>query len=768
MLTSLKILLAEDNPADAALVRRHLKKDGIGGDITQVDNERDFMAALESEPDLILSDYDMGSFNGFRALEILRQRDLDIPFILVSGTIGEDLAVEAIKQGASDYILKDRMGRLSTAVNQAIQEGRSRREKRQAETALAMSESRYRLLVEQASDGIFTVSANGCYSDVNARGLEMLHYSREDFLGRGLGDLIATGDRARLADEIVALKEGATRVSEFKICRGDGTWFDAEISARALPDGQLLGIVRDLTERRKSEQALRESEERFRQLAENINEVFWMTDPGKREMLYISPAYETIWGRSCESLYAAPQNWIEAVHPDDRERMTGVIERQAIAGYHEVYRIIRPDGSLRWVRDRAFPIWDANGQAYRIVGTAEDITETRQLEEQFRQAQKLEAIGTLAGGIAHDFNNILGAIIGYVELTKVVLKGNAGANKYLDLVLQGANRAAALVRQILAFSRQQEHQRVTVQLRHVVAEPIKLLRATIPAMIDFDVSLPGDLPPVLADPTQVHQVVINLCTNAAYAMRDRAGKLRIQLEKVRIDTRHPVASEELKPGLYVRLSVSDTGCGIDQATMEHIFEPFFTTKKTGEGTGLGLSVVHGIMKSHEGAVTVQSQPGEGTTFLLYFPADGADVTEAPLPPKTELLRGSGQRVLFIDDEKPLAMLGFSILESLGYQPTAMHDASEALACLQADPQAFDLVVTDLSMPGIMGTDLAAEVLSLRPDLPVILTTGYTASLTSENLRDMGIRELLMKPFNFTSLGAVVHRVLNTPSTSEAR
>jgi DNA-binding NtrC family response regulator len=174
------------------------------------------------------------------------------------------------------------------------------------------------------------------------------------------------------------------------------------------------------------------------------------------------------------------------------------------------------------------------------------------------------------------------------------------------------------------------------------------------------------------------------------------------------------------------------------------------------------------MKSHEGAVTVQSQPGEGTTFLLYFPADGADVTEAPLPPKTELLRGSGQRVLFIDDEKPLAMLGFSILESLGYQPTAMHDASEALACLQADPQAFDLVVTDLSMPGIMGTDLAAEVLSLRPDLPVILTTGYTASLTSENLRDMGIRELLMKPFNFTSLGAVVHRVLNTPSTSEAR
>jgi PAS domain S-box-containing protein len=768
MLTSLKILLAEDNPTDAALVRRHLKKDGIGGDVTHVDNERDFLAAIETGPDLILSDYDMGSFNGFRALEILRQRGLDIPFILVSGTIGEDLAVEAIKQGASDYLLKDRLGRLSTAVNQAIQECRSRRERRQAETALALSESRYRLLVEQASDGIFTVGADGRYSDVNARGLEMLHYSREDFLNRSVGDLIAPADRDRLIKEIAVLKQEKTRVSEFKIRRGDGTWFDAEISARALPDGQLIGIVRDLTERRKSEQALRESEERFRQLAENINEVFWMTDPGKQQMLYISPAYEIIWGRTCDSLYRSPQNWLEAVHPEDRERMKAVIRRQAVAGYHEVYRIIRPDGSLRWVRDRAFPIKDANGHAYRVVGTAEDITERRQLEEQFRQAQKLEAIGTLAGGIAHDFNNILGAIIGYIELTKFGLQGNASASKYLDLVLQAANRAAALVKQILAFSRQQEHQRVSVQLRHVVSEPIKLLRATIPAMIEFDVSLSSDLPTVMADPTQVHQVVMNLCTNAAHAMAGRAGKLTVRLEKTLIDVRHPEVIDQLKPGLYVKLSVSDTGCGMEPSTLEHIFEPFFTTKKPGEGTGLGLSVVHGIMRSHEGAVTVRSQPGTGTTFDIYFPADGATVAESPLPSRDEIPRGAGQRILFIDDEMPLAMLGYSILESLGYQPTAIHDANEALALLKSDPRAFDLVITDLSMPGVMGTDLAVQVLSMRPDMPIILTTGYTASLTSENMHAMGIKELLMKPFNFRSLGSVVQRVLNVEPPSETK
>lgn len=759
MVPALKVLFAEDNPIDAELVLRQLRRDGFLAEVNRVDTEAAFEAGLHDGLDLILSDYDLGTFNGLRALEILKERGLDVPFILISGTIGEDLAVEAIKLGASDYLLKDRLVRLGTAVTQAIMEGRLRRERRNSEAALAVSESRYRLLVEQASDGIFTVSAEGRYSDVNVRGLEMMQYSREAFLRLRLGDLIAAGDRVRLASEVAALKQGETRVSEFRIRRGDETWFDAEISARALPDGQLLGIVRDLTERRRSEHALRESEERFRQLAENINEVFWMTDPNRGTILYISPAYETIWGRTCQSLYATPRNWMDAVHPEDRERMIKVAARQTQGGYHEIYRIIRPDGTLRWVRDRAFPIRDAGGQVYRMVGTAEDITERRQLEEQFRQAQKLEAIGTLAGGIAHDFNNILGAIIGYVELTKLGLKGNASANQYLDLVLQGANRAASLVKQILAFSRQQDHQRVTVQLRHVVAEPIKLLRATIPAMIDFEVSLPGDLPTVLADPTQVHQVVMNLCTNAAHAMRDRPGRLSVKLETIFMDATQAATIDRLKPGLYVRLTVGDTGCGMERATMDRIFEPFFTTKKPGEGTGLGLSVVHGIMQSHEGAVTVQSQPQAGTTFHLYFPADGSLPVEERVPSKSDIPRGAGQRVLLIDDEVHLTLLGHAILESLGYIPTVMNDALEALACMETNPQAFDLVITDLSMPGMMGTDLAAQLLSLRPDLPIILTTGYTASLTAESMRVMGIRELLMKPFSFHSLGTAVHRVL---------
>jgi PAS domain S-box-containing protein len=759
MTPRLNILFAEDNPADAELVLRQLRREGFELDVVRVDTEEAFRASLNDKLDLILSDYDLGPFNGLRALEILKQKGLDVPFILISGTIGEDLAVEAIKLGASDYLLKDRLVRLGTAVTQAIMEGRLRRERRRSESALAVSESRYRLLVEQASDGIFTVSPEGRYTDANARGLEMLQYDREEFLTLKLGDLIAAKDRPRLVKEVARLRKGGTRVSDFKLRRKDGTWFDAEISARALPDGQLLGIIRDLTERRRSEQALRESEERFRQLAENIHEVFWMTDPIKRRILYVSPAYEKIWGRSCDSLYETPETWVESVHEEDRERVVAAIQHEASSGYHEIYRVVRPDGALRWVRDRAFPIKDASGRVYRIVGTAEDITERRQLEEQFRQAQKMEAIGTLAGGIAHDFNNILGAIIGYVELTKMNLQGHATSNQYLDLVLQGAHRAAALVRQILAFSRQQDQQRILVQLRHVVEEPLKLLRATVPAIIEFDVSLANDLPVVLADPTQVHQVVMNLCTNAAHAMGGQAGRLGVKLEKLLVDARRPATSVTLKHGLYVVLTVSDTGCGMDRSTLERIFEPFFTTKQPGEGTGLGLAVVHGIMQSHEGALTVESQPGEGTVFRLYFPADNAVIPEKTTSENTDVPLGFGERLLFIDDELPIAQLGKNVLDTLNYETTSVTDATEALDLFRANPQAFDVVITDLSMPKMMGTDLAAQVLAIRPDIPIILTTGYTATLTSDTVQTLGVRELLMKPFSFRSIGLAVRRAL---------
>ena len=386
--------------------------------------------------------------------------------------------------------------------------------------------------------------------------------------------------------------------------------------------------------------------------------------------------------------------------------------------------------------------------------------ERRQLEEQYRQAQKMEAIGTLSGGIAHDFNNIIGAIIGYTELAKMDLKKeNLEVAEHLDDVLLGANRAADLVRQILAFSRQHEQVRKPIQLLHVVAEALKLLRATIPASIEFEVSLEKDVPTVLADATQVHQIVMNLGTNALHAMKDRLGRLTVVLENFEVVADVIEAHPELRLGRYARLSMSDTGHGMEQATLSRIFDPFFTTKAPGEGTGLGLAVVQGIMQNHEGAVTVYSHVGEGTTFHLYFPSSGAAETDADTE-ITAVPRGKGESILYVDDELALAKMGEKILKRLGYTVDICTNSMEALAAVRANPGAYSLVITDQMMPRLTGLDFARQLHAIRPDLPIILITGYTATLTADRVQAIGIRDLLLKPFSVTTLGTAVHRVLS--------
>ena len=381
------------------------------------------------------------------------------------------------------------------------------------------------------------------------------------------------------------------------------------------------------------------------------------------------------------------------------------------------------------------------------------------MELQLRQAQKMEAIGTLAGGIAHDFNNILSAMGGYTELAKMDIGNDAAVLEHLDAVSKAGTRAAALVRQILSFSRRQEQERRPLQLRAVVDEALKLLRATIPASVEFDVML-AETPSVLGDGTQVHQTVMNLCTNAWHAMRDAPGKLMVRLEPFAVDADFADAHPSLRVGPYVRLAISDTGHGMDQETLSRIFEPFFTTKAPGSGTGLGLSVVHGIMQSHDGAITVYSQPGEGTTFHLYLPAHGADRSETG-DVHTEIPRGQGQQVLFLDDETVLAQMGKKMLERLGYEVTTVTDAAAAVELFSARPDAFDALVTDLTMPGMLGTEVAGRVLQMRPDLPILLVTGYTATLTASAVKALGIRALALKPLNLETLGRSVHQILTS-------
>jgi CheY-like chemotaxis protein len=336
--------------------------------------------------------------------------------------------------------------------------------------------------------------------------------------------------------------------------------------------------------------------------------------------------------------------------------------------------------------------------------------------------------------------------------------GNVPVLDCLDTILKAGGRAVNLVRQILTFSRQQEVRRVPMQLTESVTESVMLLRATIPTTIDFSISLAGDTPPVLADATQIHQIVMNLGTNAWYAMRERPGRLEVKLEKFEVDALIAGTHAQLRPGPYVRLTVGDTGKGMDRATLARIFEPFFTTKEPGEGTGLGLAVVHGIMQEHEGAITVYSQPGEGTVFHLYFPARAGAVSKDDAPPAA-VISGKGQRILFVDDEEILAVMGQKTLERLGYKVEAQTSVTAALALVRADPQRFDLIITDQTMPEMTGLDFARDLQEIRPDLPIILTSGYSANLTVERTRALGIREMLAKPHTIQTLAMTVQRAL---------
>jgi signal transduction histidine kinase len=382
--------------------------------------------------------------------------------------------------------------------------------------------------------------------------------------------------------------------------------------------------------------------------------------------------------------------------------------------------------------------------------------ERAKLERQLRQAQKMEAIGTLAGGIAHDFNNILAGIMGFAELADHDAGDAALARSHIAEILRAGQRARELVRQILAFSRQQEQARTPLRLDDCIDEVLRLLRATIPASVEIERHLEAGTPAVLADPTQIHQVVTNLLTNAWHAIGEGPGRISLGLASISVDEDFARTHPDLRPGRYVRMQVQDSGCGMDAKTLERVFEPFFTTKEPGTGTGLGLAVVHGIMKASDGAIAVYSEPERGTTFHLYFPAVDLDPV-VPASEKPPFATGKGQRILFIDDEPALATLGERFLKRLGYQPVVERDPSAAIDRFEKED--FAAVITDLTMPQLSGLEVGRRLLHLRPELPIVLTTGYSATLDASRARSLGFRELLLKPYNIESLGSALRKVL---------
>ncbi len=549
--------------------------------------------------------------------------------------------------------------------------------------------------------------------------------------------------------------------------------FDLETDAEGAATGY-TGTILDITERRQAEVSLRESEERLRQIASTLREAIWLVDSQTQRVLYVNQSFERICGRACAEFYDNPDAFNEIIHPDDRDRvLRAYFNGASVGAMEERHRIIRPDGEVRWVQGRTVPVKNGAGETYRIASVLEDVTKRveaerlqRSLEEQLRQAQKMEAIGTLAGGIAHDFNNVLAGILGSVELARMEIPGDHPAQQFLQPIFVASNRARELVQQILTFSRRQDSEKVLMQLQPIVTECVKLLRSTIPAMVRITYHVDRKCGPVQADPIQIHQVMMNICTNAWHALPQADGHIDVTLSELEVDAlgadRHP----DLLPGPYARLSIKDNGHGMEPAVLQRIFEPFFTTKPSGKGTGLGLSVVHGIIKAHRGAVLVESEPGRGSTFYIYLPIQSVSATETTSTPK-EIAQGRGERILFVDDEQNLAAVTEKVLTRIGYQVTRFSRSIEALEHFRAHPDDFDLVITDLAMPGMSGTDLASAIMQQRGGLPILLISGFVDPVVQETAHVIGIREVLNKPLSIEALSEAVGRALVGAVSSNA-
>ena len=405
-----------------------------------------------------------------------------------------------------------------------------------------------------------------------------------------------------------------------------------------------------------------------------------------------------------------------------------------------------------------------NGAVIRVDNITEQVNsevEREKLFTQLQQAQKMEAVGTLAGGIAHDFNNILSPIYCYTEMARAELPVESPISTQLNEVLKAANRARELVKQILTFSRQTPHERQPLEIHLVVNEALKLLRSTIPTTIEIKKHIESNLGTVLADPTQIHQVMMNLCTNAYHAMRGTRGVLAIRLTAIDIDrSDSKVVGLDLSPGPYLKLEVSDTGQGMDRFTRERIFEPYFTTKANGEGTGIGLAVVHGIVKNHGGHIEVYSEHGKGTTFSIYLPRIVTSAVQVTAEGPEPLPRGNEEQILIVDDDKVMVKTEQQILEGLGYQVTATNHGEEALQAFCGNPENFDLVITDMTMPQITGIELAQQLMAVREDIPIILCTGFSELINEEKAKALGIREYVMKPIVRQELAVIVRKVLD--------
>ncbi len=640
---------------------------------------------------------------------------------------------------------------------------------KQIEASLREGEATLRSIFRAAPTGIGMV-CDRVIKKANERLCKITGYTREELLGKSSRILYGTDKDFDYVgrEKYAQIRERNTGTVETRWLRKDGTMIDVLLSSAPIdPKDLSIGVTftaLDITSRKEAEEDLRESEEQYRSLFKNNHSIMLLIDPETANIVDANPAAVSFYGWSYEALIRKKMFDINTL---TEEQVFGEMEKAKMEQRKQFYfRHCLASGEIRDVEVYSGPI-KVHGKellysiVYDITARKKAEKEKASLEAQLLHAQKMESIGTLSGGIAHDFNNLLGIILGNTELAMEDVEELHSAKYNLMEIRTASLRARDVVKQLLSFSRKTDAKQRPVKLVQIVENVLSFLRSSIPMSIEIHKNIPYDTDNIiLADATQINQVMINLFTNAVHAMEDTGGVITIGIQNVYLDQVSAPFYPDLSLGNYVKLTVSDTGTGIDHEIKDRIFDPYFTTKEVGKGSGIGLSVVHGIVKSHNGAIYVDSKFGKGTTFSILFPATEEEAvieTEA-----NEKLSTGNERILFVDDEKSMAEIGRRRLERLGYQVEAKTNPIEALELFRADPDQFDLVITDMTMPHITGDKLVKEILKIRPDMPTILCTGFSEKIDEEKAKKIGVRQYIEKPFDRGKLSRLVRKVLDHP------